>query len=351
MRIALVTATGMAGASTRYRVVQHIRHLSRDHMVELLLPRDGVREPQDGAIDRFRFFTAHAACYGVRLRELKRVLPAYDSVLVQRGAYPMGPSAVVNPIVHFNGRVVLDVDDALVTSPDLAERKAAGWLYGPHQAIRLAGRADAVVVSTPAVGASLPNGRRPDAVLPTMPDPSRYRPVVHAERRPALIGWVGTVGGLPFLDGIAPALGALRARGLAQLEVVSSKPWRGDARFRRWRLAEEADVFSRYDIGIMPLPDNVFTRAKAGFKLLQCLAAGLPVVASPVGANVAIIERSKAGMLASSAQEWEIALTRLAGDVELRAEMGRRGRAWIQRSFAAAVDASVLQSLLESDAQ
>jgi glycosyltransferase involved in cell wall biosynthesis len=77
------------------------------------------------------------------------------------------------------------------------------------------------------------------------------------------------------------------------------------------------------------------------------MAAGLPVVASPVGANVEIVERSQAGMLASTPAEWERALGRLAGDVELRAELGRRGRSWIERSADVERQASVLRGLLE----
>jgi glycosyltransferase involved in cell wall biosynthesis len=349
MRIAIVTATGLVGASARYRAVQFVEHLARDHEVQLLLPSDGVRESHGGAVERVRYFGGHAACYAVRLRELHRVLPRFDGVLVQRGAYPMGPGAVVGPIVRFDGQVVFDLDDAVfATSPDLARRgRATRWLYGPQQAARLVARADAVVVSTDAVGDCLPGARRPDAVLPTIPDPARCELAVHAERRPVLIGWAGNAGNLSYLDAIAPALAALRERGAAELEVVSSRPWPGSTRFVPWRLEQEAGVFSRHDIGIMPLPDTPYTRAKAGFKLLQYMAAGLPVVASPVGANVEIVERSQAGMLASSPAEWERALGRLAGDVELRAELGRRGRSWIEREADVADQASVLRGLLE----
>jgi glycosyltransferase involved in cell wall biosynthesis len=79
----------------------------------------------------------------------------------------------------------------------------------------------------------------------------------------------------------------------------------------------------------MPLPDTQYTQAKAGFKLLQYMAAGIPVVSSPIGINRELIERSQAGFLASSPAEWEEALRVLATDPDLRRQMGHRGRAFV----------------------
>jgi glycosyltransferase involved in cell wall biosynthesis len=72
----------------------------------------------------------------------------------------------------------------------------------------------------------------------------------------------------------------------------------------------------------MPLPDNEFTRGKCGLKLIQCMAAGLPVVGSPVGANCEIVCNGREGFLASSPQEWFVALERLIVSPRLRREMG-----------------------------
>ena len=104
-------------------------------------------------------------------------------------------------------------------------------------------------------------------------------------------------------------------------------------------------MFGSFDIGIMPLPDGPYARAKAGFKLLQYMAAGLPVIASPIGANRSIVERSGAGLLASSASEWEEALRTLAGDTALRSEMGRRGRLFVE-SFDVPSQAATIARLL-----
>ena len=81
----------------------------------------------------------------------------------------------------------------------------------------------------------------------------------------------------------------------------------------------------------MPLPDTPYTRAKAGFKLLQYMAAGVPVVASPVGINRQLVGDSGSGFLAEGPDEWEAAIRSLAGDAVLREHLGSRGRAFIER--------------------
>jgi glycosyltransferase involved in cell wall biosynthesis len=348
-RLAVVPSTGPDGASARYRALQHVERLRRDADVDVLLPREGPAHPTGpGAPSRARFFAAHLHRYADRARELGPRLADRDAVLVQRGVYRMGPGVAVRAIERFDGRVVFDLDDDVFSpSPTLAAGgRATRWLYGPEQARRLLRRADAVVVSTEALAEAVAPIRTPDAVLPTVPDPARYPVRRHEDRVPATIGWVGNAGNLPHLAVAAPALAALAAAGVAELEVVSSAPWAGGGRFRRWTLDAETDDLLRFDVGVMPLLDGPYAAAKAGFKLLQYLAAGLPVVASPVGVNVAIVEGSGAGALARTAADWERELGRLAADPGLRAELGRRGRAWIERYADLDAQAATLRRLL-----
>ena len=142
-------------------------------------------------------------------------------------------------------------------------------------------------------------------------------------------GAAGANGGLVYLDALRGVFGALREEGLGHLEVVSSAPWSGPSTYREWRLEDEGTLFSRFAVGIMPLPDTPYTRGKAGFKLLQYMAAGVPVVASPVGSNRDLVERSGAGLLADTPDEWAAALRRLLGDPALRRCMGARGRDFV----------------------
>jgi glycosyltransferase involved in cell wall biosynthesis len=191
-------------------------------------------------------------------------------------------------------------------------------------------RANEIVVSTEALAGMLPAGLAAPTILPTVLDPARYDVVRHQQHRPVVVGWAGTSGGLGYLDPLAKVFARLAADQLAHLEVVSSEPWTGPSYFRRWRLEEETSIFRDFSIGIMPLPDTDYTRAKAGFKLLQYMACGIPVVSSPVGVNCELIERSQGGLLASTPADWEEALRALAADSALRERLGRQGRLFVE---------------------
>jgi glycosyltransferase involved in cell wall biosynthesis len=279
-----------------------------------------------------------------------RALRGADAVFIQRGLYPLGPGVVVEPIRRYKGRVVYDLDDAVFhTKPALANRGTfARWLYGAQQARQLLQRADAVVVSSVELADALPSYVAAPIVLPTVPDPQRYlvaEPQNESEL-PLRVGWAGTVGNIAYLESLRGVFERLAREGIARLEVVSSEPWDGPAAFHRWELEEEAQLFARFSVGIMPLPDTPYTRAKAGFKLLQYMAAGLPVVASPIGVNRELIQRSGGGFLASSGDEWLEALEALARSADLRHEMGRRGRAFVESYADLDAQAGTLTKLL-----
>ena len=132
----------------------------------------------------------------------------------------------------------------------------------------------------------------------------------------------------------------------ASSEAISSRRWGGPARFRPWCIEQKSTVFARFAVGIKPLLDTPYTRSKAGFKLLQYMPAGVPVVATPVGINVELIERSGAGLLADTPAEWKAALERLLGDVDLRRQMAARGRAFLREFADLEAQANTLATLI-----
>ncbi len=111
-----------------------------------------------------------------------------------------------------------------------------------------------------------------------------------------------------------------------------------------------ADV-QGFDVGIMPLPDDIYTRGKCGLKALQFMATGRPVVISPVGMNTTLVQHGENGLLASTEDEWIGALERLRDDPELRRTLGRRGRATIEAGYSAEVGARLFAQAARSVAK
>ncbi|MBQ3831671.1 MAG: glycosyltransferase family 4 protein, partial [Bacteroidales bacterium] len=118
--------------------------------------------------------------------------------------------------------------------------------------------------------------------------------------------------------------------------IMNSKTWQSeipDTKIVQWSAQNEIDELCEFDIGIMPLPDDKWSRGKCGFKGLQCMALELPVVMSPVGVNKEIIDEGKNGFLASTDDEWVEKLSALIDSEQLRREIGKNARTTVEERF------------------
>jgi hypothetical protein len=350
MRVGIITQGSSDNGSAYFRALQFVPILGKRGIDVVASPASVAARRVPGAPGAALLLAEHGARYALRTRELRRLVQECDSVLVQRGAYPIGPASLLSALRSYGGRVVYDLDDAIfLPTPTLAHRsRTARWVYEDRQCRFLLERADAVVVSTAELDEALP-GRRADVVLATIPDVGAYPTAVHDDAGPLRLGWIGSSGNLMYLDPLREVLGRLGAEGLARLQVVSAEPWSGPASFRLWSRADEAAAVAGFEVGIMPLPDSPYTRAKAGFKLLQYMAAACAVIASPVGFNQELVQDAGAGMLASTPEEWEQCIRELATDPVRRRELGAQGRRFVQAFADRERHADVLLTLLKGE--
>jgi glycosyltransferase involved in cell wall biosynthesis len=195
----------------------------------------------------------------------------------------------------------------------------------------------------------------PVVVVPTAVDTNRY--VAGATRRaqPFTVGWVG--GPASLTDFTEPVLRALRsfvAEAGARVKIVCSEPLDPSllpSEFEAWSMDSEVQALQSFDVGIMPLRTGEQSWGRCGLKALQYMAVGLPVVASPIGAAVEIIEPGRSGILAESEEEWTSALRSLASSHQLRAELGRTARTRVVDHYSVATNVTVLVDALERAAR
>jgi glycosyltransferase involved in cell wall biosynthesis len=109
---------------------------------------------------------------------------------------------------------------------------------------------------------------------------------------------------------------------------------------RLWSEGAEADDIAAADIGISWVPDDLWSRGKCGLKVLQYMAAGLPVVANPVGVQAELVRHGESGLLARTPAEWVEALRLLAADPALRRRLGEAGRRRVEAEFSVAAGAA-----------
>ena len=152
------------------------------------------------------------------------------------------------------------------------------------------------------------------------------------------IGWTGSHSTLKYLDEIQPVLHKiLQEYPSVEFVVIADRPPSLDVgprlKFVPWNSKTEIDDLLQFDIGIMPLPDDQWTKGKCGFKALQYMALELPAVVSHVGVNSRIINHGVNGFLCHSPEEWEIALKKLIEDSNLRKKMGTNRRKTVIENY------------------
>ena len=171
----------------------------------------------------------------------------------------------------------------------------------------------------------------PRRVVPSAVELDVPRHIVRPNPQPLRIGWVGRASNWRYVEAIGGSLARVAAQHPVELVCVSERrPTLRDVPLRwiAWSRDGEAAAIATFDVGIMPLdPDEPWSLGKCGYKLLQCMAAGVPVVASSVGANRGLIRDGENGQLVGDGAAWVRALLRLAGDPALRARLGAAGRA------------------------
>lgn len=175
-------------------------------------------------------------------------------------------------------------------------------------------------------------------IVPTVVDLDVYRiGHQHKPRKDVLIGWIGTPSTwTEYMSPMMPLLADVAEQGGARIVAVGAgEAAAGHPMLDNLTWSEDTEVahIQRMDIGVMPLTDTPWARGKCGYKLIQYMACGLPVVASPVGVNAEIVEHGVNGFLASSEAEWRKALATLLGDPALRKRMGLAGRRKVEEQY------------------
>lgn len=282
---------------------------------------------------------------GVALRRRQRRsdirgASAFDVAFVSRDLLE-GDARHEHELRRRNPRIVFDVDDAI----HLGAKRA-------HFALACA---NAAWVTTGNAGLAEVARQYTDrvSVIPTVVDTGAYAPPPPPRTGQALrLGWLGSDRSIrETLHRHAAMLADLQAALGFELVVVS-RPRRDmpDARLRwqhvDWTPEVETRIAERFDVGIMPLVDDEFQRAKCGCKLLQYMAAGLPAIASPVGVNLRLLDAGR-GLPARDRDEWAAAIERLR-DPGLRAAMGSAGRRFVEREFSVSAWFPRLLDVVES---
>lgn len=336
-------------ASTRYRVMQYIPYLRSLNMECAVVPL------LSEAYLKIKFETGKIRYIEILKGFLRRfwvILGAakYDLVVIYCEALPYFPAFLEKSLRLRRIPYVFDFDDAIFHAYDqhkywivrrIFRRKISAVVGGARQVIAgnryLARYAEALNSNV--------------QIIPTVVDTSRYPEKKHnlSAKNKFTIGWIGSPSTAVYLKAIEKILQEFSRDRDIRIILIGSGPINMPnltLEIRQWAENTEIRDIHDFDVGIMPLPDTLWARGKCGFKLIQYMACGLPVIASCVGANKEIVDNNENGFLVESDEEWHNALAVLYKDINLRKSMGSAGRLKVIRQYSLQAVARNLAFLL-----
>lgn len=364
IRVLVLSPIPEEGAGCRFRIAQFIPYLNAngfDVTLSSLYTPDFFRRVYKPG-QRLRKSVEFA---GLALKHLSRLgkLSQFDVVFIYREMFPIGPAVVERLMSTFSGTpMVFDFDDAIflpsVSGVSEANRFIAAWKF-PGKFSSIIRLSDQVIAGNDYLAAYAKRFSSAVTTIPTCVDTDKFVPrsdavpAAASAGSPCLtVGWIGSPTTATYIRGVGNLLQTVAARRPFVLRISGAgydvqMPGL-DIENPAWSLDREVSLFNTCDVGIYPLPDDEWAKGKCGFKAIEFMACGVPVLASAVGVNREIIEDGVNGFLASSEAEWSEKLLRLLEDQPLRARFAVAGRRTVEERYSLRVNAPRLATVIRA---
>lgn len=284
------------------------------------------------------------------LHRLRSVLTAtkFDLVIVHCELIPYCP-AWIERILLSRVSYIYDYDDAIFHQYDEHKWGIVKILLGKKIAGVIAG-AKAVMAGSQYLADYAKQYNETVELIPTVVDLDRYNGMTSIPSKPFTVGWIGSPSTSKYLVEVFKPLSELASEGPIRLIAIGAKQFSiegVEVEIRAWSEDKEIQYLAECDVGIMPLSDDNWEKGKCAFKLIQYMACGLPVIASPVGANIDVV-KDEAGFLVKGQQRWVEALRQIRDYPALRVTMGRAGRAIVEARYSKKSVAPIILKLIFS---
>ena len=341
------------GAGCRFRIAQYIPYLEANGFevtLSTLFTTEFFRlvyRPGNYLRKAITFTTL-----SLQRLDTLRDISHFDVVFIYREVFPIGP-AIVERLLTMPGRppVVFDFDDAIFLPSVSEANRLIGALKLPRKVAGIIRRSRHVIAGNEYLAAYARKFNPAVTMIPTSVDTERYVPDLDRAPRPVpIVGWIGSPTTAGYMRSLVPVLRRVREHHPFTMRIsgagepLAIEGVEVDA--IPWSLADEVSLFNGCDVGVYPLADDEWSRGKCGFKAIEFMACGVPVVAAAVGVNREIIQDGVNGFLASTEQEWVEKLGRLLSDPDLRRAFGEAGRRTVEERYSLQKAAPILAATL-----
>ena len=353
MKLLILSRYGYSGSSSRYRIIQYLPFLEKEGWqitIHSLLDDNYVqkfylKEP----LPKADIIRSYLKRINILLHSEK-----YDLIWLQQEAFPWLPPFIETFLLKSKIPLVVDHDDAFFHRYDLHKWSIVRKILG-KKIDRTMKLSNLVIVGNAYLAERASLSSQNVKILPTVIDILKYNPdqKFKEPHDKFIIGWIGSPPNACYVKNIEGPLGQFCNQFNGKLNIVGAgEAFETPFPFENieWNEETEVDEIKKFDVGIMPLTDSPWERGKCGFKLIQYMACGIPVIASPVGVNNEIVKEGVNGFLANTDADWFKYLKILENNPDLRKQMGLNGRKLVEEKFTLQVNSPILTKLLKETA-
>ena len=357
LRVLVLTKYGDLGPSSRVRFMQYFSGLRQQDLecdCKPLLDNQYIQSSYAGRSVSLLYLLRHY------FRRLKIVCTGkkYDVIWLEAELFPFIPAWIEKLLYRFcRIPVVVNYDDAIFHRYDLG----SNWLKKALLKNKIAAvmrYARTVVVGNAYLERyAHKSGAKHVLRVPTVVDTDLYQPVYSCGKelsQKVRVGWIGTPSTGRFLRAIDSVFKKLALQADIQVCIMGVKEFKlagVDLEFVSWSAQDEIPFLQSLDIGVMPLDNTPWERGKCGYKLIQYMACGKPVVGTPLEINAEIIENGVNGFWADTEEEWLDALLKLCKDPGLRQKMGQLGHQRVEERYSVEATLPLIFNALSQAAQ
>jgi len=353
MKILFIVPYPTLGPSNRFRVEQYLPYLKKEGHTCFLRPF------YNNALYNVLYKKGYylKKIFTIFLLTFRRITDIFianhcDIIFIHREVFPLGGVIFEHFFKMTGKKIIYDFDDSLFLPDTSGANRFINVFKVPGKIKRIIQMSDAVIAGNSFLRDYALNYSTKVYILPTPIDTEKYIPFTNKPyNKRIVIGWIGSSTTLKYLKLLENVFSEVSRQYSNVVFLVVGKDFKGyehlNIEFKEWSLDSELSSLQSFDIGIMPLTDDYWSRGKCAFKAIQYMSVGIPVVASDVGMNKEVIKNGINGFLVRNDKEWIDKLKLLIENANLRKEMGIASRKIVEEKYSLKVNAPRLLGIIE----
>jgi glycosyltransferase involved in cell wall biosynthesis len=295
-----------------------------------------------------------AKCYLLRIYNLRKIQKR-KVIMIEKELFPYLPAIVERFLSLFGFNYIVDYDDAIFHNYDDSKNIFFRVFFKNKIDVVMQNASLVICGNSYLRVRAIKAGAKNTVLIPTVVDISRYpKKDVFFDSNNITIGWIGSPSTQKYIENLSAPITKFFKKNNGALLVIgaheSIKSFFPDIKIivKPWSEELEVQYIMKMDIGIMPLIDSNWEQGKCGYKLIQYMACGIPVIASPVGVNKKIVTDSCSGILANRLGEWDMSFEDIISSRERFKNFSDSGRQAVTNYYELKVQTKALVKAFQS---